>query len=65
VVTADRRISQEAARRSVKVIDARDFAARLVPPKRTEAPPGEKPDRPLTPEELAEWLKIFGADEKG
>jgi hypothetical protein len=64
VVTADRRIIEKAAACKVRVLDARTFAKQLVPPTCTVPPASEKPERPLTPAEVEEWLKIFAANQK-
>jgi predicted RNA-binding protein with PIN domain len=66
VVTADREIVRAAEDRRVKVIDARVFARQLAPRPRRQEQPEAKPDTPLSPAEVEEWLRLFAErDEPG
>jgi hypothetical protein len=60
VVSADREITDAAARRRVRVIAPADFAAAMSRPARPAA--DEDPDPHLSPDEIDGWLRLFGGD---
>ncbi|MFL5805100.1 MAG: NYN domain-containing protein [Roseiflexaceae bacterium] len=61
LVSSDRAVARVAEERGVRVIGAREFAARLLEPTAPQADRHEeKPDRRLNEAEIAEWLQIFG-----
>jgi len=61
LVSSDRQVTRVAKERGMRVIGAREFAARLLAP---TAPPAEareeKRDVRLSEAEVAEWLQLFG-----
>lgn len=63
VVTSDRAVAGEARACGIRVISSGEFARKLhntdTPAVRSDSKINE---RPLTPHEVAEWLKIFGID---
>lgn len=69
VVTSDRAVARAAQERGVRVIDSRDFAARLVAGERgrRRTAPAETRERPPSQAEVEEWLRLFGVapDEPG
>ncbi len=60
VVSSDRAVVQAARERGAQAISASDFAAELSQLGVVRDPP----ERKLSPEEVAEWLKIFGREDK-
>ncbi|HEU4324722.1 MAG TPA: NYN domain-containing protein [Roseiflexaceae bacterium] len=67
LVTSDRRVAQIAEKRGVRVISAQRFAQLLTAPLRRPEEQGEGPEKSadvrLTPQEVAEWMLIFGEAE--
>lgn len=64
VVTSDRAVAGEARVRGIPVISAQEFARRLQTAPNPQTSLREKQsDRPLSPEEIKEWLRLFGIDE--
>lgn len=63
VVSSDRAVAGEARARGVVVVSAQEFARRLLALHEPEVRPGDKlRDRPLSPAEVEEWLRLFGID---
>jgi predicted RNA-binding protein with PIN domain len=66
VVTSDRRVAQIAEKRGVRVISAQRFGQLLTAPLHRSEPESEaaekRADIRLTPQEVAEWMLIFGED---
>ncbi len=61
VVSSDRQVQVNARALGAGVIASETFAARL---SLHSAPSGEsKPDRPLSADEIEEWMKLFGREE--
>jgi hypothetical protein len=60
VISADREIADAAARRRVRVIAPADFAAAMSGPARPSA--DEDHDPHLSPDEIDDWLRLFGGD---
>lgn len=64
LVTSDRRVAQIAEKRGVRVISAQRFAQLLTAPLRRPDEQSEGPEKAadvrLTPQEVAEWMLIFG-----
>lgn len=67
VVSSDRAVAAAARTRGVRVISSQVFAQRLqaIPQRQnmSEAPAAPA-DRPLSEHEIAEWLRLFGAEEE-
>ena len=63
VVTSDNEIIAAAQERGARVVRSEEFAARLSAPRRRRAHPrrGTEPDVRLSPREVEEWLRLFGA----
>lgn len=59
VVSADQEIVNAARRRRMTVIAPADFAATMSSP---ALPDDEDPNPRLSPEEIEEWLRLFGGD---
>lgn len=62
VVTSDRAVAGEARARGITVISAKEFARRLLhkhTPARQHEREEEERDRPLSPAEVEEWLRLF------
>jgi len=60
LVTSDREVARVAEERGVRVISSQEFARQLLAaPARRAASPAEKPERPLSEAEIAEWMEIF------
>ncbi len=55
VVSSDRALIAAAQARGARVVRAEDFAAQLSAPPAVEPEPDER----LSPEEVAEWLRVF------
>jgi hypothetical protein len=60
VVSADREITDAAARRRVRILSPADFAAGMSSPALPDD--GEDPDPHLSPDEVDDWLRLFGED---
>jgi predicted RNA-binding protein with PIN domain len=60
VVSADHEITDAAARRRVRVMSPAEFAARMSGPAVPDD--DENPDPHLSPNEVEDWLRLFGAD---
>jgi uncharacterized protein len=61
LVSSDRAVARVAEECKVRVIGAREFAARLLAPAASPSDRREeKPDVRLSEAEIAEWLEIFG-----
>ena len=60
VVTSDREIIAAAQARGARVMRSEEFSARLSAP----APDRVEDDVRLSPEEVEEWLKLFGAEDR-
>lgn len=63
VVTSDRQVISAARARGAQVMRSEEFAARLSAPPRAETPEVET-DTDLSPEEVQEWLKVFGGGDE-
>ncbi|MBN1402165.1 MAG: NYN domain-containing protein [Anaerolineae bacterium] len=61
VVTSDALVAAEAQARGARTMRSEEFAAQLAAPASVE----DVPDTPLTPTEVEEWLKLFGAPTAG
>lgn len=65
VVTSDRAVAGEARARGIPVISAQDFARRLLALHEPTATLREKRnDRPLSPQEVKDWMRIFGIEDE-
>lgn len=66
VVTSDRAVQNSARYQGAKVESSQDFAARLLDPHRGPAMDStDKPEKPLSPEDIDYWLTQFQSpDEK-
>lgn len=62
VVSSDREVLAAAEARGMDGMRCVEFAARLVPPKRLKPDVGEATDVYLTPNQVKEWMRIFGFD---
>ena len=63
VITSDRAVAGEARARGIKVVAAEEFVRRLLAPNAPTVNPGRKyGDRLLSPDEVEEWLRLFGVD---
>jgi uncharacterized protein len=62
VVSSDREVLAAAERRGMEGLRCVEFATKLVPPKRLQPDVGERSDVYLTPNQVAEWMRIFGFD---
>jgi hypothetical protein len=60
VVSADREIIDAAARRHMRVLSPADFAAVMRGPALPDD--DEDPDPHLSPDEIDDWLRLFGGD---
>ncbi len=60
VVSSDQAVMQAARERGAQVVSASTFAAELSQLGVVK----DRPERKLSPEEVAEWLKIFGSEGK-
>lgn len=64
VVTSDRAVAGEAEARRIPVVSAQLFAKRLMALHQPNASiQNKRNDRPLSKEEIAMWMEIFGIDE--
>lgn len=64
VVTSDRAVAGEAEARGIPVVSAQLFARRLMALHEPKASiQSKRNDRPLSKEEIAMWMEIFGIDE--
>ncbi len=59
VISADQQITQAAMRRRIRVLSPGDFAEQLISP---SVPNDSDPNPHLTPDEIAEWMRLFGED---
>ncbi|HEX3052964.1 MAG TPA: NYN domain-containing protein [Aggregatilineaceae bacterium] len=59
VVSGDQQITQAAVRRRIRVLPPGDFAAQMVA---LSSPADDDPNPHLTPDEIAEWMRLFGED---
>jgi predicted RNA-binding protein with PIN domain len=59
LVSGDRAILEAAARRKIRVIAPREFAAEL---DALGVPDEEDPNPHVTPDEIEDWLRLFGDD---
>ncbi len=59
VVTSDRAVASAARQVGATVVKSQDFARQMLPVD-NEATEDEKPDRPLEPDEIESWEKLFG-----
>lgn len=66
IVTSDQEITKAAARRRVPVQSSEAFAAEMITDRRLKKDEAEQTERPdasaMGPEELKEWLAIFGPE---
>ncbi len=65
LVTSDRLVAAEAIARGMRVQDSRSFSMELEAPQssaRRAAPLRRPPEHRLTPAEVDEWMRLFGAD---
>lgn len=60
VVSADRGITEAAARRRVRILSPAEFAAGMSGPALPDN--DEDPDPHLSPDEVEDWLRLFGED---
>jgi len=60
IVTSDRQVIASAQARGTRVVRSEEFAARLNPPPTSHSEREPKKDTPLAPDEIEEWLEIFG-----
>jgi predicted RNA-binding protein with PIN domain len=60
VVSADHEITAAAARRHVRILSPVEFAAGMSGPALPDD--GEDPDPHLSPDEVDDWLRLFGED---
>jgi len=58
VVSSDREVQAAARLAGAKVLSSQQFIERLAPPG-PDAGEAPKPDRPLSPDELDDWLALF------
>jgi predicted RNA-binding protein with PIN domain len=68
VVSSDRAVTGEARARGVNVVSSQEFGRKLLAQNQRAPSVHEKGmDRPLSAEEIAEWLRLFGIepDEEG
>lgn len=64
VVTSDRAVAGEALARGIQVVSSSEFARRLLALHQPRASmQAKRNDRPLSPAEVAEWMRIFGVEE--
>jgi len=59
----DRQVITTAQAQGAQVMRSEEFAARLSAPRRVETPEAEA-DANLSPEEVEEWLKVFGGGDE-
>lgn len=59
VVSSDQVVLDAARRKGMTTITSTEFASQLRAMPKPKAQP-EKPDKPLAPDEVEEWLKVFG-----
>ncbi|MFV9503148.1 MAG: NYN domain-containing protein [Oscillochloridaceae bacterium umkhey_bin13] len=65
VVSSDRAVAGEARAKGLMVLSADAFARRLITPDLPQASlEAKRNDRPLSPTEVTEWMRLFGVDEK-
>nr|HID13731.1 hypothetical protein [Anaerolineae bacterium] len=63
VVTSDHEVIAAARARGARVMRSEEFAVHLRAPRPVDD--GEEKDTHLSAEEIEEWLKVFGGDERG
>ncbi len=61
VVSSDHQVQAAARAAHARVVDAHTFARQMVSPAPESKPAPAKPNGPLSPEEIDEWLDLFGA----
>lgn len=64
VVSSDRRVQAAARAAHAGVLSSESFAAEVIKARMTEAP-GDQKETTLPPEEVEEWLRIFGKKRGG
>ncbi|NWG32813.1 MAG: NYN domain-containing protein [Chloroflexi bacterium] len=62
VVSSDRQVQAEARAMQAGVMDSESFARQLKPARHSASKPPA--DRPLSPQEIEEWLKLFRSGKK-
>lgn len=68
VVSSDHAVAGAARARGVPVVSAQEFARRLEAldaPAPSASLREKRNDRPLSPAEIAEWLRLFGVEDEG